>query len=216
MLGLRASFLAKTAPGEEGSSGHVHLSCWSDGANAFAPEEPTASCRRRSPPRSPGSWSTWPAPRCSSTRRSTPTSASCPAGSRRSTRAGASRTARPLCARSARRRPERCRIECRRPGADANPYLALAALRRLGRRRDPRRRGAAPARRGRRLRTRSTSPRCRARSRAPSPPSSRRRAARGRSARPSPTTTRSRAAWELRAWRESVSDWERERYERAV
>src|SRR5437899_761134 len=25
-------------------------------------------------------------------------------------------------------RPERCRIECRRPGADANPYLALAAL----------------------------------------------------------------------------------------
>src|SRR2546423_5123804 len=24
--------------------------------------------------------------------------------------------------------PERCRIECRRPGADANPYLALAAL----------------------------------------------------------------------------------------
>src|SRR5205085_5071590 len=34
-MNLRASFLAKTAPGEEGSSGHVHLSCWSDGANAF-------------------------------------------------------------------------------------------------------------------------------------------------------------------------------------
>src|SRR4030088_1625010 len=34
-MGLRASFLAKTAPGEEGSSGHIHLSCWSDGANAF-------------------------------------------------------------------------------------------------------------------------------------------------------------------------------------
>ena len=27
-MGLRASFLAKTVPGEEGSSGHVHLSCW--------------------------------------------------------------------------------------------------------------------------------------------------------------------------------------------
>ncbi|HYM66703.1 MAG TPA: glutamine synthetase, partial [Patescibacteria group bacterium] len=34
-MGLQASFLAKTAPGEEGSSGHVHLSCWRDGANAF-------------------------------------------------------------------------------------------------------------------------------------------------------------------------------------
>jgi glutamine synthetase len=35
-LGLRASFLAKTAPGEEGSSGHVHLSCWRGDENAFA------------------------------------------------------------------------------------------------------------------------------------------------------------------------------------
>src|SRR2546423_4617325 len=34
-MGLRASFLAKTAAGEEGSSGHIHLSCWSDGRNAF-------------------------------------------------------------------------------------------------------------------------------------------------------------------------------------
>jgi glutamine synthetase len=25
-------------------------------------------------------------------------------------------------------RPELCRFECRRPGADANPYLALAAI----------------------------------------------------------------------------------------
>ncbi|MGH3011720.1 MAG: hypothetical protein ACRDMY_07755 [Gaiellaceae bacterium] len=37
-LGLRASFLAKTVAGEEGSSGHLHLSCWQDGANAFAAE----------------------------------------------------------------------------------------------------------------------------------------------------------------------------------
>src|ERR1043166_4102694 len=34
-MGMRASFLAKTAPGEEGSSGHVHLSGWQDGAHAF-------------------------------------------------------------------------------------------------------------------------------------------------------------------------------------
>jgi len=39
-LDMRASFLAKTAPGEEGSSGHVHISCWSDKENAFAPAEP--------------------------------------------------------------------------------------------------------------------------------------------------------------------------------
>ncbi len=35
-MGLRASFLAKTSPGEEGSSGHVHLSLWRGGTNAFA------------------------------------------------------------------------------------------------------------------------------------------------------------------------------------
>src|SRR5205823_8374102 len=35
-MDLQASFLAKTAAGEEGSSGHVHSSCWRDGSNAFA------------------------------------------------------------------------------------------------------------------------------------------------------------------------------------
>ena len=35
-MGLRASFLAKTNPGEEGSSGHVHMSCWRGDTNAFA------------------------------------------------------------------------------------------------------------------------------------------------------------------------------------
>src|SRR2546423_753610 len=39
-MDMRASFLAKTAPGEEGSSGHVHLSCWSGDANAFSAPEP--------------------------------------------------------------------------------------------------------------------------------------------------------------------------------
>ena len=81
-LGLRASFLAKTAPGEEGSSGHVHLSCWSDGENAFAPAEPERAAAGLTRP-SPGCSSTSPAPRCSSTRPSTPTSGSSPAGSRR-------------------------------------------------------------------------------------------------------------------------------------
>src|SRR5207237_8924703 len=35
-MGLTASFLAIAAPGEEGSSGHVHLSCWEGETNAFA------------------------------------------------------------------------------------------------------------------------------------------------------------------------------------
>ena len=35
-MGLRASFLAKTEPGEEGSSGHLHVSCWDGETNAFA------------------------------------------------------------------------------------------------------------------------------------------------------------------------------------
>ena len=35
-LGLRASFLAKTVPGEEGSSGHLHLSSGKTSTNAFA------------------------------------------------------------------------------------------------------------------------------------------------------------------------------------
>ena len=38
-MGMTASFLAKTASGEEGSSGHVHLSLWKGGTNAFAGED---------------------------------------------------------------------------------------------------------------------------------------------------------------------------------
>ena len=41
-LGMRASFLAKTAPGEEGSSGHVHMSLWAGETNAFAGPGPAA------------------------------------------------------------------------------------------------------------------------------------------------------------------------------
>ena len=44
-MGLRASFLAKTNPGEEGSSGHVHLSLWKGGTNAFAGEDASADCQ---------------------------------------------------------------------------------------------------------------------------------------------------------------------------
>ena len=51
----------RPSPGEEGSSGHVHLSCWRT-ARTPSRRSPTASCRRPARPRSPGSSSTSPAP----------------------------------------------------------------------------------------------------------------------------------------------------------
>ena len=189
-MGMRASFLAKTAPGEEGSSGHVHLSCWQGETNAFAGRRPRRPAPRgvrvgrRRRPRAPRR-----RPRCSSTRPSTRTSGSSPDGSRRSTRPGASRTAPARCARSARPGPSCWRFECRRPGADANPYLALAAI--VASAADGIRRGDHPPARSTATRTRSELPSCPRRSRRPS-------AAfqadgvlrRGRWGRPSATTTR--------------------------
>ena len=49
-LGLSASFMAKLAPGEEGSSGHIHLSCWREEVNVFAPDSPAASRPLPRPP----------------------------------------------------------------------------------------------------------------------------------------------------------------------
>jgi glutamine synthetase len=111
--------------------------------------------------------------------------------------------------------PERCRIECRRPGADANPYLALAALAAAAA--DGIRRGASP----------------------PEPVVG--DASEREDLPPLPGSLESAIAafradgvlrealgeefsayyevsreWELKKWRESVTDWERERYERAV
>jgi glutamine synthetase len=60
-MGLRASFLAKTVPGEEGSSGHIHMSYWSGETNAFAAPNPAdrlPGCRRCPARRSPACSST--------------------------------------------------------------------------------------------------------------------------------------------------------------
>ena len=112
-------------------------------------------------------------------------------------------------------RPERCRIECRRPGADANPYLALAAL-------------VAAAVAG--VRSGATPPPpvtgdASAQAELPPLPGSLESALRAFDAddvlrealgeRFSDYYAVSRA-WELKAWQDSVSDWERARYERAV
>jgi glutamine synthetase len=127
-MGLQASFLAKTAPGEEGSSGHVHLSCWSDGANAFRGSDgkglpavflsaiagvlehlPAASLLLN--------------PTINSYKRLVP-------GWFAPVNASWGVENRSCAVRAIVRKdhPELCRLECRRPGADANPYLAIAAV----------------------------------------------------------------------------------------
>jgi len=127
-MGLRASFLAKTAPGEEGSSGHIHLSCWSDGANAFRSTEGKAlpEVFRAA---IAGVLEHLPAaslllnPTINSYKRLVP-------GWFAPVNASWGVENRSCAVRAIVRKdhPELCRLECRRPGADANPYLALAAV----------------------------------------------------------------------------------------
>ena len=127
-MGLRASFLAKTAPGEEGSSGHIHLSCWSDGANAFrAADSKGLPAVFRSA--IAGVLEHLPAaslllnPTINSYKRLVP-------GWFAPINASWGVENRSCAVRAIVRKdhPELCRLECRRPGADANPYLALAAV----------------------------------------------------------------------------------------
>jgi glutamine synthetase len=200
-LGLRASFLAKTVPGEEGSSGHVHLSLWRDGENAFDETHgaavagildhlpaaslllnPTVNSYKRLVPGyfAPVNVS-WGIENRSCALRVVPGS----------------------------------RIECRRPGADANPYLALAAL-------------VASAADGIRRNLDLPEPivgDASARDDLPALPNSLESAL--RAFEQDPVLRRALGeefsdyfmisrAWELKAWQHAVSDWERERYERTV
>ena len=214
-LGLRASFLAKTMPLEEGSSGHVHLSLWRDGTNAFAPTAPADDVTPVAAAAIAGMLDHLPAaslllnPTVNSYKRLVsgyfaPVNVSW---------GYENRSASIRVIHSA--RPELSRIECRRPGADANPYLALAVL-------------VASACDG--IHHES----------APPPPlegdvSDRAdllalpnslesalnafrtdevlRAALGEDFSKYYEISR---AWELRAWQRAVSDWERERYVRTV
>jgi glutamine synthetase len=214
-MGLRASFLAKTVPGEEGSSGHAHLSCWQGESNAFAAAaaedplpDPFAAAIAGILEHLPAA-SLLLNPTINSYKRLVPgwfapinvtwgyENRSCAVRAIRSAR------------------PELWRLECRRPGADANPYLALAAI-------------AASAADG--MRRDATPPApiegdAYARSDLPELPGSLEAAigafkedkvlqrALGDGFSPYYATSR---AWELKAWRGTVTDWERERYDRAV
>jgi glutamine synthetase len=214
-LGLRASFLAKTVSGEEGSSGHLHLSLWKDEVNAFAPGggpnlptpaaqavagmlehlagasllfNPTVNSYKRLVPG-------WFAPVNASW--------------------GIENRSAALRVISSSAQPERCRIECRRPGADANPYLALAGL-------------AVAAEKGLRRGAEPPPPvvgDAYAREDLPALPGSLESALaafradgefRARLGERFSDYFAVSREWELKAWREAVSDWERERYERAV
>jgi glutamine synthetase len=214
-MGLRASFLAKTVPGEEGSSGHVHLSLWEGQTNAFASDSAS------DPP--PGVFGSAVAgvlahlpgaslllnPTINSYKRLVPgwfapinatwgfENRSCAVRAIRSSRA------------------ELWRLECRRPGADANPYLALAAL--VASASDGIRRGVQPPE--------PVVGDAYALTDVPELPGSLEAALaafeadetlrRALGERFSEYFATSRE-WELKAWRETVTDWERARYDRAV
>ena len=213
-LGLRASFLAKTAPGEEGSSGHVHLSCWHGATNAFAAEGREAPLPPVFASAIAGVLEHLPAaslllnPTINSYKRLVP-------GWFAPINATWGYDNRSCAVRAIRSdRPDLWRFECRRPGADANPYLAIAAIGASAA--DGIRNGAGP----------------------PEPvmgdayaaalpelPSSLEsalhafetddvlREALGKDFGDYYATSR---RWELKAWRETVTDWERARYDRSV
>jgi glutamine synthetase len=214
-MGLRASFLAKTVPGEEGSSGHVHLSAWSGETNVFAASGPTQPM----PPPLAGAVagvldhlaaaSLLLNPTVNSYKRLVP-GWFAPVNA---TWGFENRSCAVRVIRSS--RPELWRFECRRPGADANPYLALAAL--VASAADGIQRAATPPA--------AVEGDAYQRPDLPELPGSLESALRAfdedavlRRAlgeRFSEYYVTSRA-WELKAWRETVTDWERERYERAV
>jgi glutamine synthetase len=209
-MGLRASFLAKTTPGEEGSSGHLHMSCWRDGVNAFAGSDVAAMESAIA-----GVLEHLPAaslllnPTINSYKRLVP-------GYFAPTNVSWGFENRSAAVRAIRsKRSELSRIECRRPGADANPYLAMAAL-------------VVSAADGIRRKAKPPAPvegDAYSRSDLAMLPGSLEAALlafesddvlrQGIGDKFSDYFATSRR-WELKAWQETVTDWERARYERSV
>jgi glutamine synthetase len=214
-MGMRASFLAKTAPGEEGSSGHIHFSCWDGQTNAFAGPDAVDPVPAAFGAAIAGVLEHLPAaslllnPNMNSYKRLVP-------GWFAPINATWGYENRSCAVRAIRSdRPELWRFECRRPGADANPYLALAAV-------------AASAVDGMKNKAEPPPPiegDAYALADLPELPGSLEsairafeadgalRSALGEGFSAYYMTSR---AWELKAWRETVTDWERERYGRSV
>lgn len=214
-MGFRASFLAKTVPGEEGSSGHVHMSFWRGGVNAFAGPDAGSTLPEVFGSAIAGLLEHLPAaslllnPTINSYKRLVP-GWFAPINA---TWGYENRSCAVRAIRSA--RPELWRFECRRPGADANPYLALAAIAasaadgvRRGLSPPPPEAGDAYARADLPLLPGSLEAAIGAFREDPGL-----RAALGEAFGEYYITSR---VWELKAWQETVTDWERERYIRAV
>jgi glutamine synthetase len=214
-LDLRASFLAKTVPGEEGSSGHVHLSCWKGDTNVFAGDDPQDALPAPFAAAVAGVVEHLPAaslllnPTINSYKRLVP-------GWFAPINATWGYENRSCAVRAIRSdRPDLWRFECRRPGADANPYLALAAI--TASAADGIRRDAMPPD--------PVEGDAYAQPKLPALPGSLEAAIsafgedeslqRALGIRFCDYYATSRA-WELKAWRETVTDWERERYDRSV
>jgi glutamine synthetase len=214
-MGMRASFLAKTEPGEEGSSGHIHFSCWDGQTNAFAGPDATDPVPAPFGAAIAGVLEHLPGaslllnPNVNSYKRLVP-------GWFAPINATWGYENRSCAVRAIRSdRPGLWRLECRRPGADANPYLALAAV-------------TASAADGIKNKAEPPPPiegDAYALSDLPELPGSLEsairafkedrvlRSALGEGFSAYYTTSR---AWELKAWRETVTEWERERYGRSV
>jgi glutamine synthetase len=126
-MGISVTFMAKIAATSAGSSCHIHLSLWRDGANAFAGEEQLGPVKCSSLFRwFLGGWirhvpevMVFYAPTVNSYKRYIE-------GSWAPTRIAWSYDNRTAGFRVV-GKGQSLRIECRIPGADCNPYLALAA-----------------------------------------------------------------------------------------
>ncbi len=213
-MGIRASFLAKTAPDEEGSSGHLHLSLWSGEENAFAAAGPTEPAPPPLAAAVAGVLEHLPAaslllnPNLNSYKRLVPGwFAPVNVSWGYENRSCAIRVIRSA-------QPGLWRLECRRPGADANPYLALAAV--AASAADGIERGLTPPPpvEGDAYATPGL----------PELPGSLEAALvafeadapfRRLLGEPFSAYFATSRAWELKAWRETVSEWERARYGRA-
>jgi glutamine synthetase len=214
-VGLRASFLAKTAPGEEGSSGHIHTSLWQGARNAFAGAGASDAIPDVLGSAIAGVLEHLPAaslllnPTINSYKRLVP-------GWFAPINATWGMENRSCAIRAIRSgRSELWRFECRRPGADANPYLALAAI-------------LASAATGIRTGLRPPPPvvgDAYELADLPELPGSLEAALRAFEADDVLRASLGEAfaryfatsrEWELKAWRETVTDWERARYDPAV
>ena len=127
-MGISVSFMAKLATTQAGSSCHIHLSLWRDGVNAFVGDEQFGPIKCSSLFRwFLGGWirhvpevMVFYAPTVNSYKRYQE-------GSWAPTRIAWSRDNRTAGFRVV-GKGQSLRIECRIPGADCNPYLAIAAV----------------------------------------------------------------------------------------